>query len=151
MKKFFPLLLAPLLLLSGCAQKETSSAQNNTVGDMTIALDTLGETPAFADGTIDGQPMQIIAVRDSDGTVRLSYNTCQVCQGSPWAYFELQNGQLVCQNCGNAFSLSAIGKGGYGCMPLMVPAYTLTDTSVIIPHDTLAQVKDAFENWKVFP
>ena len=114
MKKFFPLLLAPLLLLSGCAQKETSSAQNNTVGDMTIALDTLGETPAFADGTIDGQPMQIIAVRDSDGTVRLSYNTCQVCQGSPWAYFELQNGQLVCQNCGNAFSLSAIGKDGYG-------------------------------------
>lgn len=57
MKKIFPLLLAPLLLLSGCAQKETSSAQNNTVGDMTIALDTLGETPAFADGTIDGQPM----------------------------------------------------------------------------------------------
>ena len=83
MKKFFPLLLAPLLLLSGCAQKETSSAQNNTVGDMTIALDTLGETPAFADGTIDGQPMQVIAVRDSDGAVRLSYNTCQVCQGSP--------------------------------------------------------------------
>ena len=142
MKKFFPLLLAPLLLLSGCTQKETSSAQNNTVGDMTIALDTLGETPAFADGTIDGQPMQVIAVRDSDGTV---------CQGSPWAYFELQNGQLVCQNCGNAFSLSAIGKDGYGCMPLMVPAYTLTDTSVVIPHDTLAQVKDAFENWKVFP
>ena len=74
MKKNFPLLLAPLLLLSGCAQKETSSAQNNTVGDMTIALDTLGETPAFADGTIDGQPMQVIAVRDSDGTVRLSYS-----------------------------------------------------------------------------
>ena len=71
MKKFFPLLLAPLLLLSGCAQKETSSAQNNTVGDMTIALNTLGETPAFADGTIDGQPMQVIAVRDSDGTIRL--------------------------------------------------------------------------------
>ena len=35
-------------------------------------------------------------------------------------------------------------------MPLMAPAYTLTDTSVVIPHDTLAQVKDAFENWKVF-
>ena len=36
-------------------------------------------------------------------------------------------------------------------MPLMVPAYTLTDTSVVIPHDTLSQVKDVFENWKVFP
>lgn len=150
MKKLFPLLFASLLLLSGCAQKDSAS-QAEPSGDLTIALDSLSETPSFIDGSIDGQPMQIIAVRDADDTVRLSYNTCQVCQGSPWAYFELQNGQLVCQNCGNAFALSAVGKAGYGCMPLMVPAYTLTETSVVIPHDTLVQVKDAFENWKVFP
>ena len=151
MKKLFPLLLASLLLLGGCAQKEDSSSQADVSDDLTIALDSLSEMPSFIGGNIDGQPMQIIAVRDSDGTVRLSYNTCQVCQGSPWAYFELQNGRLVCQNCGNAFALSAVGKAGYGCMPLMVPAYTLTETSVVIPHDTLVQVKDAFENWKVFP
>ena len=150
MKKLFPLLFASLLLLSGCAQKDSAS-QAEPSGDLTIALDSLSETPSFIDGSIDGQPMQVIAVRDADGTVRLSYNTCQVCQGSPWAYFELQNGQLVCQNCGNAFAPSAIGKGGYGCMPLTVPDYTLTETSVVIPHDTLVQVKDAFENWKVFP
>ena len=150
MKKLFLLLFASLLLLSGCAQKDSAS-QAEPSGDLTIALDSISETPSFIDGSIDGQPMQVIAVRDADGTVRLSYNTCQVCQGSPWAYFELQNGQLVCQNCGNAFALSAVGKGGYGCMPLMVPAYTLTETSVVIPHDTLVQVKDAFENWKVFP
>ena len=150
MKKLFPLLFASLLLLSGCAQKDSAS-QAEPSGDLTIALDSISETPSFIDGSIDGQPMQVIAVRDADGTVRLSYNTCQVCQGSPWAYFEVQNGKLVCQNCGNAFALSAVGKGGYGCMPLMVPAYTLTETSVVIPHDTLAQVKDAFENWKVFP
>ena len=150
MKKLFLLLFASLLLLSGCAQKDSAS-QAEPSGDLTIALDSISETPSFIDGNIDGQPMQVIAVRDADGTVRLSYNTCQVCQGSPWAYFELQNGQLVCQNCGNAFALSAVGKGGFGCMPLMVPAYTLTETSVVIPHDTLVQVKDAFENWKVFP
>ena len=150
MKKLIPFLLASLLLLNGCAQKDSAS-QAEPSGDLTIALDSISETPSFIDGSIDGQPMQIIAVRDLDGTVRLSYNTCQVCQGSPWAYFELQNGQLVCQNCGNAFALSAVGKGGFGCMPLMVPAYTLTETSVVIPHDTLVQVKDAFENWKVFP
>ena len=128
MKKLFLLLFASLLLLSGCAQKDSAS-QAEPSGDLTIALDSISETPSFIDGNIDGQPMQVIAVRDADGTVRLSYNTCQVCQGSPWAYFELQNGQLVCQNCGNAFALSAVGKGGYGCMPLMVPAYTLTANS----------------------
>ena len=150
MKKLFPLLFASLLLLNGCAQKDSAS-QAEPSGDLTIALDALGETPSFIDGSIDGQPMQVIAVRDLDGTVRLSYNTCQVCQGSPWAYFELQNGQLVSQNCGNAFALSAVGKGGYGCMPLMVPAYTLTDDSVVIAADTLEAVKDAFSGWKVFP
>ncbi|MFR5794348.1 MAG: hypothetical protein ACLUI3_01395 [Christensenellales bacterium] len=137
MKKIFPLLLAPLLLLSGCAQKETSSAQNNTVGDMTIALDTLGETPAFADGTIDGQPMQVIAVRDSDGTVRLSYNTCQVCQGSPWAYSSCKTASLSARTAATLFPFR-YRQGGYGCMPLMVPAYTLTDTSVVIPRHACA-------------
>ncbi len=150
MKKVFPLFLASLLLLGGCAQTP-SAPKAEASNDMTIALDTLGETPTFVDGNIDGQPIQVIAIRDSDGTVRLSFNTCQVCQGSPWAYFEVQSGRLVCQNCGNTFDFPSVGKGGYGCMPLMVPAYTLTETSVVIPHDTLAQVKDAFENWKVFP
>ena len=150
MKKLFPLLFASLLLLSGCAQKDSAS-QAEPSGDLTIALDSISETPSFIDGSIDGQPMQVIAVRDSNGAVRLSYNTCQVCKGSPWAYFEVQNGKLVCQNCGNAFDFSAIGQNGYGCMPLIASAYTLTETSVVIPHDTLVQVKDAFENWKVFP
>ena len=36
-------------------------------------------------------------------------------------------------------------------MPLMVPAYTLTDDSVVIAADTLEAVKDAFSGWKVFP
>lgn len=151
MKKLVPFLLASLLLLSGCAQKENSSSEAVSSGDLTVALDAINETPTFIDGDIDGQPMQVIAVRDSNGAVRLSYNTCQVCKGSPWAYFEVQNGKLVCQNCGNAFDFSAIGQNGYGCMPLMASAYTLTETSVVIPYDTLVQVKDAFENWKVFP
>ena len=121
MKKLIPFLLASLLLLSGCAQKDSAS-QAEPSGDLTIALDSISETPSFIDGSIDGQPMQVIAVRDADGAVRLSYNTCQVCKGSPWAYFEVQNGKLVCQNCGNAFDFSAIGQNGYGCMPLMASA-----------------------------
>ena len=142
MKKLILPLMMAALLLSGCAAKkdETTPTTQAANGDMVITLSDIGAAP-----------MQVIAIRDADGTVRLSYNTCQVCQGSPWAFFEEQNGGLVCQNCGNAFSTDAIGKGGYGCMPLMVPAYTLTDDSVVIAADTLEAVKDAFSGWKVFP
>ena len=151
-KLIFPLMMAALLL-SGCTAKkdETTPTTQAANGDMVITLSDIGAEPTFIDGKIGDGPMQVIAIRDADGTVRLSYNTCQVCQGSPWAFFEEQNGGLVCQNCGNAFSTDAIGKGGYGCMPLMVPAYTLTDDSVVIAADTLEAVKDAFSGWKVFP
>ena len=151
-KLIFPLMMAALLL-SGCAAKkdETTPTTQAANGDMVITLSDIGTEPTFIDGKIGDAPMQVIAIRDADGTVRLSYNTCQICQGSPWAFFEEQNGGLVCQNCGNAFSTDAIGKGGYGCMPLMVPAYTLTDDSVVIAADTLEAVKDAFSGWKVFP
>ena len=151
-KLIFPLMMAALLL-NGCAAKkdETTPTTQAANGDMVITLSDIGAEPTFIDGKIGDAPMQVIAIRDADGTVRLSYNTCQVCKGSPWAFFEEQNGGLVCQNCGNAFSTDAIGKGGYGCMPLMVPAYTLTDDSVVIAADTLEAVKDAFSGWKVFP
>ena len=151
-KLIFPLMMAALVL-SGCGAKkdETTPTTQAANGDMVITLSDIGAEPTFIDGKIGDAPMRVIAIRDADGTVRLSYNTCQVCQGSPWAFFEEQNGGLVCQNCGNAFSTDAIGKGGYGCMPLMVPAYTLTDDSVVIAADTLEAVKDAFSGWKVFP
>ena len=58
--------------------------------------------------------MQIIALLDADGTPHLAYNTCQVCAGSPYAYFAYQQGALVCQNCGNAFDLSSVGQAAGG-------------------------------------
>lgn len=153
MKKLILLLMLAALLLNGCAAQkdETASTTQGVNGDMVIALNDIGAEPTFIDGKIGDTPMQVIAIRDADGTVRLSYNTCQVCQGSPWAYFEAEDGKLVCQNCRNTFSTDVIGKGGYGCMPIMVPAYTLTEDSAVIAADTLEAVKDAFTGWKVFP
>ena len=63
-----------------------------------IPIDTLTEGAQFIDWTQDGVAMQIIALKDSEGVPQLAYNTCQVCAGSPYAYFEYENGMLVCQN-----------------------------------------------------
>ena len=76
-KLIFPLMMAALLL-NGCAAKkdETTPTTQAANGDMVITLSDIGAEPTFIDGKIGDAPMQVIAIRDADGTVRLSYNTC---------------------------------------------------------------------------
>ena len=71
MKKLVPFLFASLLLLSGCAQKENSSSEAVSSGDLTVALDAINETPTFIDGDIDGDDVVIPKVGDinADGSV----------------------------------------------------------------------------------
>lgn len=93
--------------------------------------------------------MQVLARVDASGTPKLSYNTCQSCQGSPFAYFEVQNDLLVCRNCSNLFSYDSIGeKQAYGCMPITLDGYTVKDGKIIIPGAILGGMKDTFVNWK---
>ena len=94
--------------------------------------------------------MQLIALVDAAGASQLAFNTCQVCAGSPYAYFEYQNGVLVCQNCGNRFALSAVGKVSGGCNPMPVTNYANDGAQLIVPEDVLAQAAPSFKNWKAF-
>ena len=130
MKKYFALaLLLILTALTGCAAQQTQA-------DFTISRDQLTAEPLFVDVKQDKTAMQIIALLDADGTPRLAYNTCQVCAGSPYAYFAYQQGALVCQNCGNAFDLSSV-----------TDYQTVADT-ITIPAAALKQASAAFANWK---
>lgn len=157
------LLMGALLALTGCGAAKDGAAAANTTEAVTaqdgaqaaeatdglaISLSTLTEEPQFVDWDSDGTAMQLIALRDADGAVQLAYNTCQVCAGSPYAYFEVENGSLVCQNCGNAFPYSSVGKVAGGCNPMPVSDYEVTADAVVVPAQVLAQNANAFRNWK---
>ena len=88
----------------------------------------------------------------SEGSIRLALNTCQVCNGSPYAYFEQDGDAFVCQNCGNAFPSTAIGKESGGCNPVPVTAETYTEENgtLTIPSDFLDLNAARFKNWKKF-
>ena len=154
------LLIALTVALTGCganpekaAATETPAATEEPVqatAGLNISLGTLTEEPQFIDWTQDGVAMQLIALKDTAGAQQLAYNTCQVCAGSPYAYFEDQNGVLVCQNCGNRFPLSSVGKVSGGCNPKPVTDYELQDDSIVISEETLAAGAASFKNWKVF-
>ena len=117
---------------------------------LVIPLADLSTQPLFIDWNQDGTAMKLIALIDDAGAPQLAFNTCQVCAGSPYAYFEYQNGVLVCQNCGKRFALSSVGKVSGGCNPKPVAGYENDGAQLIVPEEVLAQAAPSFKNWKVF-
>ena len=88
--------------------------------------------------------------KDADGTVRTAFNTCQVCNGSPKAYFEEKGDSVVCQNCGNSFSKEDVGVLSGGCNPYPIFPEDRADTedTVTISYDFLKSAEGLFTRWK---
>lgn len=57
-------------------------------GDIAFTAKEIGAQASYFDYDADGTTVQLLAVRASDDTVRMALNTCQVCNGSPYAYFD---------------------------------------------------------------
>ena len=116
-------------------------------GNLQVAVDSLGDQVAFIDYDSNGTAMQVMLYKGEDGTVRGALNTCQVCAGSPYAYFEQEGSDVVCQNCGNHFSVDDIGDAHGGCNP--VPLELSDDgKNVVIDTAVLDEQAGAFTNWK---
>ncbi|MGN0521678.1 MAG: DUF2318 domain-containing protein [Eubacterium sp.] len=121
-------------------------------GDIVIDESSVSETASFYDYDSNGTTVEVFAVKASDGTVRLALNTCQVCNGSPYAYFVQQGNNFICQNCKNAFERDSIGTVHGGCnpVPLTESDYQLSDGKITITSDFLEQHTSEFSNWKKF-
>ena len=136
------------VLEAAVTEQPVESTPPAAASGMSIPLSELTQEPKFYDWNENGTDMQLIALIDASGEVQLAYNTCQVCAGSPYAYFELKNERLICQNCGNAFPYSAVGKMSGGCNPMPVSDYAVSADTIDIPSDELAKNAKAFANWK---
>ena len=146
-------LLLCVLLLTACGSKaDTTSEQAAEAVGLTIDAATLTGAPTFIDVTQDGTAMQLIARKDDAGVVRLAFNTCQSCGGSPYAWFEdLGNGNLQCQNCGLTFPLDTVGtEKAAGCNPVTITDFTVEGDTVTVPEALLKANVKRFANWKKF-
>ena len=136
-------LLLPWQILAASTYEQTAS------GDLIIHGRAITEKPTFIPLTVDGQKMEIIAVKDQHGLVRLAFNTCKVCNGSPKAYFKFERGGFVCQNCDNFFPVAEVGASRDGCNPLGIPSFELdAHKDIHIMAHVLRANKNAFRNWK---
>ncbi len=135
---------------------ESKETQDNTydtaAGGIKINVADVGTQASYYDIEVDGTAVEIFAVLASDGTVRLAMNTCQVCNGSPYAYFEQDRDYFICQNCGNRFSSDRIGLISGGCSPVPITEddYTEEKGVVTVSETFLAENAYRFSNWKHF-
>lgn len=146
----FVLLLSALLLTACTAKSDAATEQNPAATGITIDTRALSGEPAFIDVKQDGTAMQLIARKDDAGNVRLAFNTCQSCSGSPYAWFEnLGDGTLQCQNCGLTFPLDTVGvEAAQGCNPVTITDYTVDGDTVTVPESLLKANVKRFANWK---
>lgn len=128
-------------------QEETTSNQSEGI---VINKKDITSTAKFYKYKAGNVNMEVMAVKASDGSIRTALNTCQVCYDSGRGYYKQQGNYLVCQNCGNKFSVDQIEKIKGGCNPVPVLAEDKTDdgNTITISKEYLESQKEFFLNWK---
>ena len=131
--------------------EDTDNLQVISKGEyLTIHVSQTNETATFYPITVDEIPMEIFAIRASDGTVRTAFNTCQMCYTSGKGYYVQSGKYLICQNCGSSFTADEVEviTGGCNPWPILEENKTVTDDYIRIQYDFLKEYTDVFEYWK---
>jgi uncharacterized membrane protein len=144
------ILIIAVLIVKGSIGNSNGTTVSSG-GDLTIQKSEITETAKFYPYNAGGTNLEILAVKAADGSIRTAFNTCQVCNGSPRAYYKQQGDVLICQNCGNRFEMDMIEQERGGCNPIPIMKDEKTDggTNIIISEDFIVKNKNLFTaNWK---
>lgn len=149
MKKIILMSIIFFSLLTGCSKKIENQFITVEAKDDEIIIDTkdIDDNITFVSYEVDGITIQFIVVRGSDGNIRIAFNTCQVCNPSPNAYFIQKGNYIECQNCGTKFKIDDIGIKKGGCNPTPVEEKKELEDKIIISKDYVESFKTKFQNW----
>ncbi len=136
---------------SSSSSNATSSSkievEANEEGNVVIDTTNISKIATFYTYTIDDVEIEFFAVKASDGTIRMAFNTCQVCSPSPKAYFKQSGTNFICQNCKNSFATDNIGVEKGGCNPIPITEDDRVDSenTITITKDFIESYKDSFD------
>lgn len=135
-----------LFFITGCDDNKYIDVYSN---DGKIIIDTTNITSkaTFVNYEVDSVVIQFIVVRGSDGVVRIAFNTCQVCNPSPNAYFIQKGNYLECQNCKTKFSIDKLGIEIGGCNPQPVENKQELENKIILDQEYVETFKEKFVDW----
>ncbi len=128
------------------------NSQNRAVAaDIVIPKSQITDKVTFYPVKAGKTNMEVLAVKASDGTIRTAFNTCQVCNGSPKAYYKQEGDAIVCQNCENVFSMDMIEQQRGGCNPIPIYRENKNEDAenITITKEFIENNKGLFTaNWK---
>ena len=132
------------------SNKDDFRAEKVIDGDIVIPVSEITETAKFFPVEINGIQLEALAVKAPDGSIRTAFNTCQVCYSSGRGYYVQDGDVLLCQNCGNRFAMDdvEVTRGGCNPVPISEEYKTVSDDSITISKDFLAEATVMFRNWK---
>lgn len=118
--------------------EESVKAQNGLVS---IDASGLGNGEVKHYKFTEGQTfIRFFVLRDKQGVLRVAQDACEVCWREDKGY-KLQDGVMLCVNCGMKFPLSRIGKVRGGCNPHPI-AFSLDGDKVgLTTEDLLSGAK----------
>ena len=127
--------------VDGSAENVTSIKKG---GYLAIPIADLSQTASFYKADLDGTEVELVALKDSKGNLRTAFNACQVCYSSGRGYYVQDGNYLVCQNCGNSFTIDQVGIASGGCnpWPILDSDRTVTDDEIQISYDVLKATAD---------
>lgn len=124
-------------------------ASVNEDGDIVVKESDISDEVVYISYEYEGVVIGLLAVKDSNGEVKVVINTCQSCGGSPYAYFVQVGNKIQCQNCGNMFAIDELDNlVEDGCNPIAIEDKQTRDGVITIGTKQLKELKDKFENWK---
>lgn len=122
-------------------------------GEMIIFTDNQLQIPTsgfetnmvrFFNTELDGKKIYFMIVKDEKGVYRAAANGCEVCFASKKG-FRQEGDFIVCNNCGNQFSLDTLGVTKGGCNPGPInPDIPVNNGNLIIKTSELQQVTNLF-------
>ena len=83
-------------------------------------------------------------------SIDLGLHNLMTCYDSGNGYYKQEDDKLVCQNCGNSFTMDQVGETAGGCnpWPILESDWILADGKIQISYDFLKDSADIFANWK---
>lgn len=144
------LLIVAILTVATGGTDTPEAVDISSGGELMINKEDVTKTASFYPYESNGTYMEIIAVRANDDTVRTALNTCQVCYASGRGYYEQLGDVLICNNCGNQFTIDQIEivKGGCNPVPILDDMKTESDDQIAINTESLTVFEPLFANWK---